>query len=153
MLTPAAHNLSFPRLDNRVDLTEREIYTGSPNDFSVSISDLPRPSKRVAMLLDRFKQRVAIVLHCSNDCIVPAELVFNQDLLHFIESDEDKADLTAAVNLVKTWGTQFDEGTDGIFAFCRFTLETPTNPPESKPLVGIVSATSDAILLTLLLKE
>jgi hypothetical protein len=107
-------------------LTAREIYTGSPNDYSVSINDLPAPSKRVAMLLDRFKQRVAIVLHCSNDCIVPAELVFNQDLLQFIESEEDKVALTSAVNLVKTWGTQFDGGADGLFAFCRFNLEVPT---------------------------
>jgi hypothetical protein len=105
-------------------LTAREIYTGSPNEYSVSISDLPPPSKRVAMLVDRFKQKVAIVLHCSNDCIVPAELVFNRDLLQLVESEEDKDALIDAVDVVKTWGTQY--GGDGIFAFCRFKVETPT---------------------------
>lgn len=103
----------------------REIYTGSPNDWSVPINELPRPSKREALIVDRFKKTIE-VLHCSNDCIVHGERVFQKDLLQFIPSDDDRLALVSAVDMVKTWGAQFEGSGDGIFTFCRFTLEVPT---------------------------
>jgi len=151
VLTPTAHDLSFRRLSQR-GLADRAIFTGSPNDYSTPIDLLPQASPRAAILINRFIQTRAVIDHCSNDCIVPAELIFNQDLFSFVAEGSGLKDLKAALNLIKTLGAaQVETAKTDLYSFCKFTLITPTDPPEEKKVEGIVSAHSDAILLLIVL--
>jgi hypothetical protein len=141
VLTPTAHQLAF-RVSSRIlaeglpidglqrlsqrGLADRAIFTGSPNDYSISIDQLPRPSHRAAILINRFKQAEAVVYHCSNDCIVSPELIFNQDLFKFIEEDAGRKDLQAALNISKTLGVaQNETAKSDLYSFCKFTLSAP----------------------------
>lgn len=113
------------RWNIRVNLAERAIFTGAPNGYATPFRELPPPSDRVALLLDRFK-RGAVVLDCSNDSIFPPETIFKQDLFQFMPHELDRGNLTRTLDLVKRWITTGVDGpAAGPFATCRFTLHIP----------------------------
>jgi len=116
------------RWDTGVNLAEGTVFTGAPNGYATPFQDLPPPSNRVALLIDRFAHahRTATVLHCSNDSLFPTEFIFKQNLFNFIPEKQDKENLIRTMDLVKRWITTGVDGpTAGSFATCRFTLHIP----------------------------
>lgn len=108
-------------------MADKPIFTGSPNDYSVPINQLQQPSPRAALLLNRFKRNEAIVDHCSNNVIVPANHIIGKDLFSFIKEESGRKDLQAALNITKTLGvTQIETAKSDLYSFCKFTLLIPT---------------------------
>jgi hypothetical protein len=93
-------------------------------DFSTFHSE----TERGAILVDRFlPTAVSSIIHSSNDSIVPAQMLGTR-FFDSIPAEQDKAALTSAIDFAKSWRIHFDGTTDGIHAFCRFTIEI-RNPP------------------------
>jgi len=114
------------RWNTRVNLAEGAIFTGAPNGYATPFAELPPPSDRVALLLDRFTHRSAVVLHCSNNSMFPPEPTLAQDLFQFMPYELDRENLTRTMDLVKRWITTGVDGpAAGPFATCRFTLHIP----------------------------
>ncbi|KAG8826259.1 hypothetical protein FRC19_009406 [Serendipita sp. 401] len=146
VLTPEAEHLSFRNWNRRVQLSNN-IFTGSPNSYTIPIEDL-HTSDRVCLLLDRFNS-AANVLHCTNDVIIKADMITFKNLFQSIPSETDQASLGNAIHVVKNWRTHFDGKADGIFAVCRFNMEVSKEPVTLKQVEGILAATSDAVILVL----
>lgn len=147
VLTPGINTAVPPPNWNRNIPASAQTFRGSPSEYSVPIGSLPRPSMRVCILLDRFRSE-AFMLHASNDMIIPPGSVLNHNLLNFIPAEADRIALLRAIHVVKNWSTHSENTADGIHGTCRFTINTPSYP--NKLVDGILSATSDAVLLVLI---
>lgn len=150
VLTPGAEQMAFWKHRTKFDSYRPGPYTAPPNavlDFSSSASG----SERGAILMDRFTPTAASsIMHSSNNSIIPAQML-GASLFDLIPTEQDREALKSAIDFAKSWRIHFDGTTDGIHAFCRFTIEirTPPSTVELKVVDAIVLASSDAILLTL----
>ncbi|KAF8526092.1 hypothetical protein JB92DRAFT_2873302 [Gautieria morchelliformis] len=93
-----------------------------PNpSYSESFLDLPTPSKRTGLILNRFSRQCP-VMYCTNDCILSAEKVFNRSFYDFV-SPSDEANVRQWIDVSKGWGVS-DMGTpsDGGFVFGSFKI-------------------------------
>ena len=56
-------------------------------DQTIPIHDLPSPSVRVGLLLNRFSTDMP-VMHCTNNRIVHSDLVFNRSIYEVVEEPD-----------------------------------------------------------------
>jgi hypothetical protein len=94
----------------------------SPNPaYDDSFVDLPTPSLRTGLILNRFSRQCPI-MYCTNDCIIPAAKVYNRSFYDFV-SARDEANVRQWIDVSKGWGVS-DSGhpSDGGFVFGSFRM-------------------------------
>jgi len=63
------------------------IFAASSVDQTIPIQELPSPSVRVGLLLNRFSPET-LVMHCTNNQIIHSDLVFNRSIYKVVEEPD-----------------------------------------------------------------
>lgn len=87
--------------------------------FEALFNDIPTPSERTGLILDRFSRRCPI-MYCTNNCIFDPAKVHRRSLYDFVHPD-DEANVRQCIDVSKGWGVS-DSGhpSDGGFVFGSF---------------------------------
>jgi len=147
VLTPEASRFAFRRWTTPLSVPIPElIFTAAFVDQTIPIHDLPPPSVRVGLLLNRFSTDMP-VMHCTNNRIVQSDLVFNRSIYEVVE-EPDVGPLKSTIEMVKNWGAS-DEPGDGGFCPCAFSFlrDVIVGPNAPNRMDATVSAHSDAVIL------
>jgi len=148
VLTPEASRFAFRRWTTPLRVpTPNPIFTASSVNQEIPIHDLPTPSVRVGLLLNRFSADLP-VMACTNNQIVHSDLIFNRSIYEVAE-EPDLEQLRSTIEMVKNWGAS-DESGDGGFCPCTFSFKRDVlvgSPNASNQMDATVSAHSDAVIL------
>jgi len=148
ILTPEASRFAFRRWTTLLRVpTPNPIFAATSVDQTIPVHNLPLPSVRVGILLNRFSADMP-VMGCTNNRIINSDLVFNRSIYEVVE-EPDVEPLKSTIEMVKNWGASDEPGDGGAcpctFSFLRTVLVGTPNAPNR--MDATVSAHSDAVIL------